>query len=83
MNRNEITAKLLEIIRFSDDTVTERCPDIGEQTLILEELGFSSVAMLYMAVQIEETFGIVLNDVNIWDLKTVGDAVSMIEEKIK
>ncbi len=83
MDRNEITAKLLEIIRFSDDTAAARCPEIGEQTRILEDLGFSSVAMLYMAVQIEETFGIVLSDVNIWELKTVGDAVRMIEEKTK
>lgn len=80
-NRDFIRNKLLEIVRFSDETIDEKCPVINDQTRILEDLGFTSIAMLYMAVSIEETFAVCLNDVNIWELRTMGDVIDVIERK--
>ncbi len=81
MSRQEILEKLIEIIRFADETALERCPEITEETRLLEDLGFSSVALLYTAVSIEEAFGIRLDDVNIWDLHNLGDVIGIIQRK--
>lgn len=81
-DRQEILDKLKEIILFSDETAMERCPVLGEDTRVLEDLGFSSVALLYMAVSIEEAFGIRLDNVNIWELRTLGDVMDMIQGKM-
>ncbi len=81
-DRKQILEKLTEIILFADETARERCPVMDENTRILEDLGFTSVAMLYMAVSIEEAFNVRLDDVNVWDLHTLGDAVRLIERKM-
>lgn len=81
-DRKAILEKLIEIIRFTDGSLLDRFPDINEETKILEDLGFTSIAMLYMSVSIEEMFSIRLDDVNIWDLHTLGDAISMIQSKL-
>ena len=82
MNRPEILEKLSEIIRSADETVAQRLPRLEEETRILEDLGFTSIGMLFMAVSIEEIFGIKLDDVNIWELHVLGDVVGMIERKL-
>lgn len=82
MSRHEIFEKLKEIIVSADETVVRRFPALDEQTRILEDLGFTSIGMLFMAVSIEEVFRIKLDDVNIWELHVLGDAVSMIEGKL-
>ena len=81
MSRNEIFEKLKEIILSADESIAYRFPSLDEDTRILEDLGFTSIGMLFMAVSIEETFQIKLDDVNIWDLHVLGDAVTMIEGK--
>ena len=83
MDRETVFEKLVDIIRFTDESLLRRFLVIDESTRILEDLGFTSIAMLYMSVSIEEMFSIRLDDVNIWDLHTLGDTIDMILGKLK
>ena len=80
LSREETLAKLKEIVISADDKLAGRESEITESSRILQDLGFSSVELLYMAVIIEDTFGISMDDVNVWELKTVGDVVNKINE---
>ena len=82
LSRSEIFEKLKEITLSADESIAYRFPDLHEDIRILEDLGFTSVGLLFMAVSIEETFQIKLDDVNIWDLHVLGDVVTMIEGKL-
>lgn len=82
MSRDEIFTKLKEIIFSADESIAGRFPSLDEDARILEDLGFTSIGILFMAVSIEECFLIKLDDVNIWDLHILGDVVTMIEGKM-
>ena len=82
MSRNEIFDKLKEIIVSADETIPQRFPELTEQTRVLEDLGFTSIGMLFMAVSVEEVFQIKLDNINIWSLHVIGDVISMIEGKL-
>ena len=82
MSRTEILEKLKGIIVSADASLADRMPAASEDTKILEELGFTSIGLLFMAVVIEETFGIRLEDVNVWQLHTLGDVIDVIQERM-
>lgn len=79
MNRNEITARLREIL---EDTVGSS-RELSEDQRLKEDLGLSSVDILYLNIATEETFGIRFRNIGIRDLSTVGDVVGYIEEALK
>ena len=74
----EIEAKLKELLYEIDDEID--VDEITEESRLKEDVGLSSVAMLYMAVSIENEFEIDLSDANMNDLVTVGDVVELIEK---
>ncbi len=53
------------------------------ESRLIEDLGMDSVLMLYMAISLEEEFGIVVDNTLINTVKTVGDMVSYIEARQK
>ena len=77
MQRKEIEEKLKELLAEIDEEIPAE--KLTEDSLLKEDAGLSSVAMLYMAVSIENEFGIDLSEVKMSDLKTVGDVVRLIE----
>ena len=79
MSRNEILKELIGIVVSADESLAGRAESMTEETRILEDLGMNSVGMLFLAVMIEETFKIRLDNVAVSDLRTLGDAVTMIE----
>ncbi len=81
MTRQEIAEKLRELLEMADPSITERHPVLQDSTRIQEDLGLNSVGMLYMAISMEEDFGISMADVDIWTLKTVGDVIDLILER--
>lgn len=83
MNRDEILKKLADIVSASDKNDGANSPEIREDTLLVKDLGFDSMKMLFMAVLIEETFEIRLENIKGLNLQTVGDVVDMIECRIK
>lgn len=83
LSRAEIFEKLKEILLFADNknrAVIEKC---DERTKLVTDLGFNSVSVLYMVIAIEESFGIVFDNVSMNDFETIGDVVSYIEARLK
>lgn len=79
MSRNEIIDKLREILEFTLGS----SPEFTEDSRLIDDLGFSSVDMLYMIIATEESFGIRFENMGVMDIATVGSAVDYIEEKLK
>ena len=82
MDRDGIKSKLAEIVISADESLAGWADRITDGTRIREDLGINSVGMLYIAVMIEETFGITLNNVAVSDLATIGDVVTLIGERM-
>ena len=80
MTRTEIIEKLKEIIAFANNEQAEK---VEESARILEDLGFTSIGMLYISIAVEESFGIRFDFVGISDFITVKDLVDYIERKLK
>ena len=54
---------------------------VTEQTRLREDLGLSSVNILYMVIAVEEYFDMMFDDVGINDFATVGRVIDYIEAK--
>lgn len=80
MTRTEIIEKLKEIIAFANP---EQADKVEESARILQDLGFTSIGMLYISIAVEESFGIRFDAVGISDFVTVKDLVDYIEGKLK
>ena len=55
---------------------------LTEASHLVNDLGLSSVGVLYVVIAIEEFFSIQFDDVGFADFKTIGDVVDYIEKKI-
>ena len=83
LEREEVFQKLKEILLIMDPSKKDLIDKVSEDTYLVNDLGLSSVAMLYMVVAIEETFQITFDDLGVEDFKTVRQTVDYILEKIK
>lgn len=82
MEHNEILKGLKDILVQMDPSKKEMVENVTEDTRLAEDLGLASVALIYMVVAIEETFGIEFDDLSIDDFKTVGTTIKYIENKL-
>ena len=82
MEREEIIERLKEILLTEDDRKAELIENCTEDMSLSEDLGFNSVALLYMVIDIEESFGIRFENVGINDFETLGEVVDYIEEQL-
>ena len=73
--------KLIELFRnvFEGDVKTDA---ITEQTRLIEDLEFNSIGLLYMALAVEENFGVKFNNEDFVHIRTVQDVLDKIEGKI-
>ncbi|MBE6791919.1 MAG: acyl carrier protein [Ruminococcaceae bacterium] len=62
---------------FEEDIDVEK---VSEDTRFIEDLGMTSISMLYMALAIEEEFGIAFNNDDFTTLRSVGDVLARIEK---
>lgn len=79
MNRVEIINKLREILEDTLGTTS----DLREDLRLMEDLGLSSVDMLYLIIATEETFGIRFENIGIRDVRTVGAVADYLEAHLK
>ena len=81
MNENEIFNKLVEIVSESleDDTLKDR---VNMDTNIFTDIGMTSIAMIYIAMAIEDTFSIKINNNDVKNNLTVRDWVNYIKSKM-
>lgn len=82
MNRNEILEQLKEILVTADERGDALLDLVTEDARLQEDLGLSSVNLLYMIIAVEETFGIRFDDVGVNAFPTVGDVVTYIGGKL-
>lgn len=79
MSRTEIIEKLKDVFEL----VNETAGDFTEQSRLIEDIGLSSVGILYLVVAIEEFFNIRFDDVGFGDFTTVSDVIDYIEGKLR
>lgn len=73
--------KLVELFGnvFEGDVQTDA---ITEQTRLIEDLELNSIGLLYMALAVEENFGVKFNNDDFVNIRTVQDVLDKIEGKI-
>lgn len=80
MQKEEILQTLKEIFVL----VVNRDADVSNINLeskIVQDLGVSSVGLIYLMVAVEETFNIDMSDASFNSFETVGDVVNYIQGK--
>lgn len=82
MTRQEILENLKEILMDADERGSELVDKVSEQSRLTEDLGLSSVNMLYVIIATEEVFDIRFDDVGVNEFQTVGDVMDYIEGKL-
>ena len=82
MERKEIIEKLKDILFSADPLIARKDLEIGEDTRLAQDLGLSSIGMLYIAIAIEELFSIRFDNVGVADFATVRSIVDYISEKL-
>lgn len=63
---------------FEDDVDLS---DVTESADLREDIGINSIGMLYMAMAIEEEFGVKFTNDDFPNMKTVADVIACIESK--
>ena len=76
MTREEIVSGLAEIL---EEVAGVNPEDVAEEKSFTEDLDVDSLSMVEVVVAAEEKFGVSIPDDEVKNLKTVGDAVSFIE----
>lgn len=82
MDRSEIIAKLGDIFHMVVGENSVDLADCDENANLVDDLGLNSVGILYLVIAIEEFFNIRFDDVGTSDLKTVGQVVDYIQDKV-
>ena len=82
MNRNEIKAKLCEIMKLAMPSLEINEDTMNETANLSADLGLSSVGVLYVVIGIEEMFSIRFDDVGFSDFETLGDVIDYIARKV-
>lgn len=72
-----IETKLKELLHEIDDEIDTAA--ITPESRLKEDIGLGSVALLYMAVSIENEFGVDLSGVDMKQVQTVQDILEVIE----
>ena len=81
MSRNDIKEKLTDVMQMAASGID--VTTLTEESRLVEDVGLSSVGVLYIAIAIEEFFDIRFDNVGFADFKTIADVINYIEEKIK
>lgn len=81
MEKNEILNKIIKIYeKITGEEVDNNKFNLSSN--IKEDLGINSVGLLYLIVDIENEFGVVLHNQSIEKFVTIDDVVSFIYENI-
>ena len=78
LSRDEIIAKLRTILINADEKYAAMADSIDVDSSLANDLGLTSIGMLYLVIVIENTFSIQFENVGIDDFKTFGDMVDFI-----
>lgn len=82
LTRLEIFEKLQEIMLTIDDYDKEVIENSTEDTRLIDDLGLTSVGMLYLVIILEETFNIRFEGLTIDSIDTIGKVIDYIEGQL-
>lgn len=82
MSRSEIIEKLVDVMAMTMPDNAVDLSTLREDMTLVGDLGLTSVGVLYNVIAIEEFFNIRFDNVGFADLKTVGEVVDYIEQKV-
>lgn len=82
LSRQEILDKLKEVIVSIDDNNKDKIMSSTESSRLIEDIGLTSVGMLYLVIVLEETFDVKFDNVTTTSFDTVGKVIDYIEENI-
>jgi len=82
MKRSEIVEKLSDIFKMVMGESAADLTACDESAALVDDLGLSSVGILYLVIAIEEYFQIRFDDVGASDFTTVGQVVDFIQNKV-
>jgi acyl carrier protein len=82
MKRDEVYQALIEILKNSLENPID-FEKVNETTKIYPDLLPNSITMMYVALAIEDRFGISLMDADFSKINTVGDMLNYILERAK
>ena len=80
MDRNEILAKIKDIVVEELGVAPEK---VTEDARFIEDLGADSIGVMELVMKMEEEFDLKIPDEDIEKLRTVGDVIDYILEKVK
>ena len=81
MTREEIFVKLKDIFKLVINNGVN-VDNADTNTNIMLDLGVNSVGLIYVAIAIEQTFGIDMGEVTFSTFKIVDDVIDYIEERL-
>lgn len=79
MTTNEILKRVIDLFAAMADTDDE----ITEESELIEDLGISSMDVLFLISSLEEEFGIKISEKEVRKMATIGDVTEVIEGLIK
>ncbi len=83
MSRNDIKEKLVDVMKMATPQGSIDFENLAEDSRLVDDIGLSSVGVLYIVIAIEEFFDIRFDDVGFADFKTIGDVIDYIEKKVQ
>ena len=83
MSRQEIFNKLKELLKLANSSSPELVDECSEESDLRSDLGLTSIGVLYLAISIEQEFGIEFEGSSFDDFSKVKDIVDYIEQKQK
>lgn len=81
METQEIFEKVIHIIKAYVKE-PERLETVGMETAIIQDLKVNSARLVDIIIQAEDVFDIEIDDDDADEIKTVGDAVRVVERKL-
>ena len=81
MNDSEIFDQLIDIFRASSVEEMD-FSKITPESDVYQELGITSISAIYMALEIESRFGVVLDNEDAASIHKVRDLIALIKAKI-
>ena len=83
MDREEIRSRLAELLVVVNEDMAGREAEILDDTSLRDGLGLDSLQVTELLFEIEEGFGARISDEEAMNLRTVGDLLTIIENKLK
>ena len=80
MSESELLEKVIQILTpYAKNQAA--LASVGPETSILDDLKVNSARLVDVVLAFEDTFGIAIDDADVDEVNTLGDAVRLIESK--